>query len=163
MQMAATLACVVALVYRQTVIAQSPAGLLLLIYWAISILLLGRDVAALARSLPAMRNTLLRFLELTESPEEHAGDLAPVARPGGAKIDIEEACVVVAGHVVLDRVTLHVPPVPGVRSAPRANADPDRASVTADPIPYNAVSLAAGLLLKGVARLSRSKTIMGHL
>ena len=109
-QMAATLACVVALVYRQTVIAQSPAGLLLLIYWAISILLLGRDVAALARSLPAMRNTLLRFLELTESPEEHAGDLAPVARPGGAKIDIEEACVVVAGHVVLDRVTLHVQP-----------------------------------------------------
>jgi ABC-type bacteriocin/lantibiotic exporter with double-glycine peptidase domain len=109
-QMAATLACVVALVYRQTVIAQSPAGLLLLIYWAISILLLGRDVAALSRSLPAMRNTLLRFLELTESPEEHAGDLAPVARPGGAKIDIEEACVVVAGHVVLDRVTLHVQP-----------------------------------------------------
>jgi ABC-type bacteriocin/lantibiotic exporter with double-glycine peptidase domain len=109
-QMAATLACVVALVYRQTVIAQSPAGLLLLIYWAISILLLGRDVAALARSLPAMRNTLLRFLELNESPEEHAGELAPVARPGGAKIDIEEACVVVAGHAVLDRVTLHVQP-----------------------------------------------------
>ncbi len=110
MQTAATLACIVALVYRQAVIAQSPAGLLLLIYWAISILLLGRDVAALARSLPAMRNTLLRFLELTESPEEHAGDLAPVARPGGAKIDIEEACVVVAGHVVLDQVTLHVRP-----------------------------------------------------
>ena len=109
-QMAATLACIVALVYRQTVMAQSPAGLLLLIYWAISILLLGRDVAALARSLPAMRNTLLRFLELTESPEEHAGDLAPVARPGGVKIDIEEACVVVAGHVVLDRVTLHAQP-----------------------------------------------------
>ena len=69
---------------------ESRRFLLLLIYWAISILLLGRDVAALARSLPAMRNTLLRFLELTESPEEHAGDLAPVARPGGAKIDIEE-------------------------------------------------------------------------
>lgn len=109
-QMAATLACIVALVYRQTVIAQSPAGLLLLIYWAISILVLGRDVAALARTLPAMRNTLLRFLELTESPEEHAGDLAPVARPGGVKIDIDEACVVVAGHVVLDRVTLHARP-----------------------------------------------------
>ena len=110
LQMAATLACIVALVYRQSLIAQSPAGLLLLIYWAISILLLGREAAAVARSLPAMRNTLLRFLELTESPQEPAGELAPVARPGGVKIDLEEACIVVAGHAVLDRITLHVRP-----------------------------------------------------
>jgi len=109
-QMTATLACVVALVYRQSEIAQSPAGLLLLIYWAISIPLLGREAAGVARSLPAMRNTLLRFLELIGSPEEPACDEAPVARPGGVKIDIEEACVVVAGHAVLDRVTLHVRP-----------------------------------------------------
>jgi ATP-binding cassette subfamily B protein len=109
-QMAATLACIVALVCRQSLIAQSPAGLLLLIYWAISIPLLGREAAAVARSLPAMRNTLLRFLELTGSPEEPAGDLAPATRPGGVKIDIEEACVVVSGHAVLDRITLHVRP-----------------------------------------------------
>jgi ABC-type bacteriocin/lantibiotic exporter with double-glycine peptidase domain len=110
LQMAATLACIVALVYRQSMIAQSPAGLLLLIYWAISIPLLGREAAAAARSLPAMRNTLLRFLELIESPEEAAGDVKPAARSGGVKIDIEEACVVVGGHAVLDRVTLQVQP-----------------------------------------------------
>jgi ABC-type bacteriocin/lantibiotic exporter with double-glycine peptidase domain len=110
LQMAATLVCIVALIYRQSMIAQSPAGLLLLIYWAISILLLGREAAAVARSLPAMRNTLLRFLELIESPEEPAGDPAPAARPGGVKIDIEEACVVVGGHAVLDQITLHVRP-----------------------------------------------------
>jgi ATP-binding cassette subfamily B protein len=110
LQMAATLACIVALVYRQSMIAQSPAGLLLLVYWAISILLLGRELAAVARGLPAMRNTLMRFLEIIGSPEEPAGDLAPAARPGGVKIDIEEACVVVGGHAVLDRVTLHVRP-----------------------------------------------------
>ncbi len=109
-QMAATLACIVALVYRQSMIAQNPAGLLLLIYWAISILLLGREAAAVARSLPAIRNTLLRFLELIESPEESAGERAAAARPGGVKIDIEEASVVVGGHAVLDRVTLHVRP-----------------------------------------------------
>jgi ABC-type bacteriocin/lantibiotic exporter with double-glycine peptidase domain len=110
-QMAATLTCIVALVYRQSMIAQSPAGLLLLIYWAISIPLLGREAAALARTFPAMRNTLLRFLELTRSPEEPAADLAPAAaRTGGVKIHIDEACVVVAGHAVLDRVTLHVRP-----------------------------------------------------
>lgn len=109
-QMAATLACIVALVYRQSMIAQSPAGLLLLIYWAISILFLGRETAAMIRTLPVMRNTLMRFLELIESPEESAGDLAPAARSGGVKIDIEEACVVVGGHAVLDMITLHVRP-----------------------------------------------------
>jgi ABC-type transport system involved in cytochrome bd biosynthesis fused ATPase/permease subunit len=57
-----------------------------------------------------MRNTLMRYLELIESPEESAGDPALAPRPGGVKIDIEEACVVVGGHTVLDRVTLHVRP-----------------------------------------------------
>jgi ABC-type bacteriocin/lantibiotic exporter with double-glycine peptidase domain len=110
LQMAATLACIVALVYRQSMIARSPAGLLLLIYWAISIPLLGREAAAVARSLPAIRNTLLRFLELIESPEEPGGDPKPAARSGGVKIDIDEASVVVGGHTVLDRVTLHAQP-----------------------------------------------------
>jgi ATP-binding cassette subfamily B protein len=109
-QTAATLACIVALVYRQSTIAQSPAGLLLLIYWAISIPLLGREAAAVARSLPAMRNTLLRFLELIASPEQPAGHPVPAVRPGGVKIDIEEACVVAGGHAVLDQITLHVRP-----------------------------------------------------
>jgi ABC-type bacteriocin/lantibiotic exporter with double-glycine peptidase domain len=109
-QMAATLACIVALVYRQSLLTQSPAGLLLLIYWAISILQLGREAAGVARSLPAVRNTLLRFLELIQSPEEPAGDLAPAASRGGVKIDIEDACVVVGGHAVLDRVSLQVQP-----------------------------------------------------
>jgi ATP-binding cassette subfamily B protein len=110
LQMAATLACIVALVYRQSLMTQSPAGLLLLIYWAVSIPLLGREAAAIARGFPAMRNTLLRFLELIGSPEEPAGQLAPVARPGGVKIDFDEACVIVAGHPVLERVSLHVRP-----------------------------------------------------
>jgi ATP-binding cassette subfamily B protein len=109
-QLATTLACIVALVYRQSMIAQSPAGLLLLIYWAISILLLGREVAAVARGLPAMRNTLMRFLELIESPEESASAVTRVPQRGGVKIDLEGVCVVAGGHMVLDQITLHVHP-----------------------------------------------------
>jgi len=109
-QSALAFACVAALVYRQSTIAQTPAGLLLLIYWAVSIPLLGREIAAVARSLPAMRNTLMRFLELIESPEESCPEAAPVPRTGGVKIDIEEACVVVGGHPVLERITLHLEP-----------------------------------------------------
>jgi ABC-type bacteriocin/lantibiotic exporter with double-glycine peptidase domain len=110
LQMAATLACIIALVYRQSLVAQSPAGLLLLVYWAISISQLGREVAGVVRGFPAMRNTLIRFLELIESPEECAGEIAPAARQGGAKIEFEQTCVMAAGHVVLDQVTLHVKP-----------------------------------------------------
>jgi ABC-type bacteriocin/lantibiotic exporter with double-glycine peptidase domain len=113
LQMAATFACIVALVYRQSLMSQSPAGLLLLVYWAISISQLGREVAGVARSLPSMRNTLLRFLEVIESPEECAADRVSAARrevKRGVKIDFEQACVLAAGRTVLDRVTLHVRP-----------------------------------------------------
>ena len=110
LQMAVTFACIAALVYQQGMVAQSPAGLLLLIYWAVSIPLLGREVAGVARSLPAMRNTLLRFLELIESPGECAGAVTPTTRAGGAKIDIEEARVVVGGHTVLEGIRLHLRP-----------------------------------------------------
>jgi ABC-type bacteriocin/lantibiotic exporter with double-glycine peptidase domain len=109
-QMAFTFALIVALVYRQALIGASPAGLLLLIYWAISIPALGQDLAAVVRTLPAMRNTLLRFLELISSPEEDASGDSPSVRIGGVKIDVEDAAVVVGGHEILRNVTLHVLP-----------------------------------------------------
>lgn len=113
-QMTLTFGVIGALVYRQLSTAHSPAGVLLLIYWAISIPLLGQEVAAVARSVPAMRNTLLRFLELTGSPEEDAcvdasdERVSPEVR--GVKIDMEGLSVTVAGHKVLHDVTLHIEP-----------------------------------------------------
>ena len=120
-QTAMTFTFIIALVYRQTAIAQSPAGILLLVYWAISIPILGREVAAVAQSLPAMRNTLLRFLELIGSPEDDvrdavsegsatAGICAANAKSRGIRIDIEDVSVTVGGHAVLERVTLHAQP-----------------------------------------------------
>jgi len=109
-QMALTLALVIALVYRNADSGGSPAGLLLLIYWAVSIPALGQDLAAVARSLPAMRNTMLRFLELISSPEEPASADFASSKRGGVKIDIENASIVVGGHKVLEEVTLHVRP-----------------------------------------------------
>jgi ABC-type transport system involved in cytochrome bd biosynthesis fused ATPase/permease subunit len=112
-QMTLTLAMIGTLVYRQLLTAQSPAGVLLLIYWSISIPLLGQEVAAVARSVPAMRNTLLRFLELIGSPEEDLNAEASDVQtrdPRGVKIDMEGLSVTVAGHVVLQDVTLHANP-----------------------------------------------------
>jgi ABC-type bacteriocin/lantibiotic exporter with double-glycine peptidase domain len=155
LQMAATLACIVALVYRQSLVAQSPAGLLLLVYWAISISQLGREVAGVVRSFPAMRNTLMRFLELIGSPEECAGEIAPAARPGGAKIDFEQTCVMAAGHVVLDQVTLHVRPgehigIVGVSGAGKSSLlgclmgwfQPSSGAIRVDDAPLDSLGLA---------------------
>ena len=83
-QMILTLGFVAALIYQQAAMTQSPAGLLLLIYWATTIPQLGQEVAKLLRGIPAMRNTLLRFLEMIESPEDEAVAAALAAAPAAA-------------------------------------------------------------------------------
>jgi ATP-binding cassette subfamily B protein len=108
--MALGFALVVVLVYRQAAIVASPAGLLLLIYWASSIPLLGQDIATAARTLPAIRNTLLRFLEPLGSPEEDTGPVSAPASTGGVKITLNDVSVILAGHAVLERITLTVQP-----------------------------------------------------
>jgi ATP-binding cassette subfamily B protein len=58
-----------------------------------------------------MRNTLLRFLELINTPAEEVPQAATVHRRArGMRIDFEAASVVVAGHTVLEEVTLAVQP-----------------------------------------------------
>jgi len=109
-QMGLTFVMVVGLVYGQIRRMESPAGLLLLIYWAISILLVGRHLATVAWSLPGLRNTLLRFLEPLGSPEQTLNEAAASSSTRGVKIEIEDAAVVVAGHPVLEEVTLRVAP-----------------------------------------------------
>jgi ABC-type multidrug transport system fused ATPase/permease subunit len=113
LQLVLTLAFVGALIYQQAAATVGSAGLLLLIYWATSIPQLGLEVAKLFRSVPAMRNTHLRFLELIESPEDEAVSLVPVAAQGdppGFKIDFDAVTVVSSGgQVLLERINLHVP------------------------------------------------------
>jgi ABC-type bacteriocin/lantibiotic exporter with double-glycine peptidase domain len=110
LQMALTFGFVIAMVYRQASASQSPAGLLLLIYWSIAIPSLGQEVAAVARSLPAMRNTLLRFLELIGSPDEETRGVPGSTNVGGVEIDMQAVTVVMAGRKVLEDVTVHVAP-----------------------------------------------------
>jgi ABC-type bacteriocin/lantibiotic exporter with double-glycine peptidase domain len=150
-QLAVTQGCIIALVYSQAAAAKGPAGLLLLVYWAISIPALGQDVAVVARSLPAMRNTLLRFLELISSPEEDPGSPRARGERRGVAIDIEEASVVVAGHAVLRDVNLHVSPgehigIVGVSGAGKSSLvgcllgwyEPGGGSLTIDGAPLTA-------------------------
>jgi len=109
-QMGLTLALVVGLVYRATAFEENPAGLLLLTYWAISIPLLGQQIATVAWSLPGLRNTLLRLLELLGAPEQETVEPVLGSERRGVKVEIERASVVASGHVILDAIDLHVEP-----------------------------------------------------
>jgi ABC-type bacteriocin/lantibiotic exporter with double-glycine peptidase domain len=110
LQMAVTFGFAIFMVYARASAAQSPAGLLLLIYWSIAIPSQGQELAAVARSLPAMRNTLLRFLELIGSPEEASSHDVDPPNNDGAAIDMDCVTVMMAGRKVLEDVTLHVAP-----------------------------------------------------
>ncbi len=109
-QMALTLGLVAWIVLKHAARAQDPAGLLLLIYWALSIPALGRQAASVAWSLPALRNTLLRFLEPLGSPEEEIADTAPPVTSSGVSIEIDGVTVIAGGHPILEDVTLRVAP-----------------------------------------------------
>jgi ATP-binding cassette subfamily B protein len=109
-QMVVTFALVVGLVYQQAARAPDPAGLLLLIYWALSIPANGRSLAAVAWSLPALRNTLLRFLEPLGAREEAVVEALPATESHGVKVEIENVTVVAGGHSILQEVHLQVGP-----------------------------------------------------
>jgi ABC-type bacteriocin/lantibiotic exporter with double-glycine peptidase domain len=113
LQMTLMVAPVVWLVWKHVVPGHTSAGLLLLVYWALSIPSTGRELASIVWSLPALRNTLLRFLEPLDSLEEQQDEAidTPAAVNGrGVKVDIDDVTAVAGGHVILDRVSLHVAP-----------------------------------------------------
>jgi ATP-binding cassette subfamily B protein len=68
-------------------------------------------LAWFVRSLPTLRNTLLRYLEPLGAPEDTivAPQSAPSARRG-VKVRFENVTVMAAGHVILDRVSVDVAP-----------------------------------------------------
>jgi ABC-type bacteriocin/lantibiotic exporter with double-glycine peptidase domain len=102
---------------------------LLLIYWALNLPVLGQEIALLARQYPAHRNVTLRLLEPLGALEETAGqehdqagglpaeDSSLPAQPlqratgtWGVALTLEEVHVRVAGHTVLAGINLTIDP-----------------------------------------------------
>ena len=89
-------------------------GALLLIYWALSLPVLGQEIAGLARLYPVYRNVALRLLEPLGAIEEainhepdnaHAPSLAEAAS-SGVRIEIKEVSVRAGGHTILEEINL---------------------------------------------------------
>jgi ABC-type multidrug transport system fused ATPase/permease subunit len=103
-----------------SVASHPTSGLLLLVYWALSLPALGQDIAIAARQYPTLRNIVLRLLEPLGTPEpvepavDHALDPAEVRALAGTDrgVTIRMAGVTVeaGGHTVLDRIDLAMSP-----------------------------------------------------
>lgn len=90
---------------------QSTGGLLLLVYWALSLPSLGHEIAIVARQYPILRNVVARLLEPLGTPEPHdsAGiATAPRRAPRAAAIRMTEVTVEAAGNPVLTAVDLEI-------------------------------------------------------
>lgn len=94
--------------------AASPSVLLLL-FWAMSLSILGRTLAQLALQYPTLRNVAVRVLEPLSSPalEEHElsqRSVAPGPRARGAHLAYRGVVVRAGGQTILDGIDLEVSP-----------------------------------------------------
>lgn len=91
------------------------AGTLLLVYWALNLPVLGREVATLAKKYPTYRNVSVRLLEplgaLEDIGVQHEAQPVPAAETdtAGVAIRMQNVQVRAAGHTILDDITVEVP------------------------------------------------------
>jgi ABC-type bacteriocin/lantibiotic exporter with double-glycine peptidase domain len=156
LQMAVTFVPVIGLVWHAAMHTSTPAGLLLLAYWAVSIPSLGQQLASIAWGMPALRNTLLRLLEPLGAPEEEVPEIVPPAAENcGVGLEIDNVTVVAGGHTILDDVDLSIArgehvAVVGLSGAGKSSLaglllgwhKPQRGSVRVDGFPLDAERLA---------------------
>jgi ABC-type bacteriocin/lantibiotic exporter with double-glycine peptidase domain len=112
-------ALVASLLYSHLARAGGAGAVLLLIYWALNIPVLGQEIAQLARQYPALRNVTLRLLEPLGAPEEvevrEGGNAITHSTPrptrdeaGGVRIQLEDVSVHAGGHLILEDVNLEI-------------------------------------------------------
>ena len=83
---------------------------LLLVFWALSLPVLGQEIAVVLRQAPAYRNVTARLLEPLGSPEdpECPHDETRTAAVGGVEITFEGVSVRIAGRDVLKGIDLRI-------------------------------------------------------
>jgi ABC-type bacteriocin/lantibiotic exporter with double-glycine peptidase domain len=89
-----------------------PSGVVLLVYWALNLPVLGQDLVALTRQYPQHRNAVLRLLDPLGAREdtEAQAELRTTAHPAGVAIAFEGVEVIAGGHSILQDVRLSVAP-----------------------------------------------------
>ncbi len=110
------------LLFRYSESTAEPAGVLLLVYWALKLPLLGSLIGLLARQYPFHRSITLRLLEPLGAPAESNGPFpatpdSPIATaippasgtaPAAVAIRMEGVRVRATGHTILDGINLDI-------------------------------------------------------
>lgn len=87
------------------------AGILLLVYWALNLPVLGQEIALVAWQYPAYRNLTLRLMEPVGAPEEVVSGNTQTGGAGlgpAASIALDSVTVQAAGHTILDNIDLRI-------------------------------------------------------
>jgi ATP-binding cassette subfamily B protein len=116
LQCAAGLGLAAGLVLNSILRGGEPAGLLLLVYWALTLPALGQEFGAAAWQYPSQRNTMLRMMEplaAGSQPEVSApadNSCATLRTSRAVSIRMENVTVQAAGHVILHDINLDLTP-----------------------------------------------------
>ena len=86
----------------------NPAGVLLLVYWALNLPVLGQEIAQVAWQYPAYRNLTLRLMEPLGAPEQSQAPPTAPSQHQPATIKIENVTVKAAGHIILENINLDI-------------------------------------------------------
>jgi ABC-type bacteriocin/lantibiotic exporter with double-glycine peptidase domain len=106
-----TLAPIVLLVFRYADRSEDLGGLLLLVYWGMSIPFWGQEFSAAVSRYPRIRSALVRMVEPLHAPEvAHTEGAGVRQRPdrSGIQVSFEQVCVTIAGRAVLTDLNLRV-------------------------------------------------------
>jgi ATP-binding cassette subfamily B protein len=103
------LSLVATVLLTQSFQSTAAGRVLLIVYWALNIPLLGRDFASQVRRYPFYRNLLARLVEPLEAPEEQVEpNTAPLTH--APAIEFQNASATVAGANILNGVDLAIKP-----------------------------------------------------
>ena len=83
---------------------------LLVVYWALNLPVLGQEFNALARQYPNHRNTVIRLLEPLRAPEESSAGAGDACVPASAapSIEFHDVSVEASGHTILENINLQI-------------------------------------------------------
>ena len=82
-------------------------AVLLLVYWALNLPVLGQEIGSIAWQYPSYRNITLRMLEPLGAMEREAGAVA-VQKAGAPALQFESVSVTASGQTILHAVDLHI-------------------------------------------------------